>query len=131
MTDPAIENWQAWKRRTLIGFVFLSVALGIAIPFLSKGSWGYAALRFFVAVALSVLSLLWCIADGGVKNLRLGRVVLTTVILVPYVGVPIYVFQRRGLKDGAVMITKIIGFVLLLLAVFGTTREAVMTVLTS
>ena len=131
MTDSAIENWQAWKQRTLFGFVILSVVLGVAIPLISKESWSYVALRFFAAVALSSLSFFWCIADGGVKDLRLGRVILTTVILVPYVGVPIYVFYRKGLKEGAITIAKMIVFVFLLLALFAATRAAVTTVLSN
>lgn len=131
MNGQINEDWAAWKRRTLIGFVVLAMALGAVMPLLSKDSWSYATFRYFAVVALSVLSLFWCVADGGFSNLRAGRIIMTTIILVPYVGVPIYVFQRRGLKQGMVMMVRIIAFVFLMAAIFGVTWNAVMAMLSN
>jgi len=124
-------NWQAWKRRILIGFFVFSVALRAILPFVSKGSLSYAVFKYFVIVALSSLSLFWCIADGGFSGLRMQRLLILMIILVPYVGVPIYVFQRKGLKLGALMMGRILVFVLFLLVIFGATNISVATALSN
>ena len=46
---------------------------------------------------LFALGTAWCIADAGQRGHRIGRVATLLLVLVFIVGLPVYLFQTRGL----------------------------------
>jgi hypothetical protein len=92
-SEPSVD-YAAQKRRIVMLLLGYSTLLGIISCFLPEAK---TPLDFLVGLPLLILGIMWCTADATQRNHRIGRVMKWLLILLFIVGMPIYLFQTRGL----------------------------------
>lgn len=82
------------KRRILVLLLVYSAVLGIVGCFLPEED---KSLNFIVSLPWLILAVSWCFADAAERDHRIGLITKSLLIFMLIVGLPIYLFQTRGL----------------------------------
>lgn len=82
------------KRRIVMLLLAYSSILGIISYFLPEEN---TPLDFVVGLPVLILGISWCFIDAAERDYRIGRLTLLLLILLFIVGLPIYLFQTRGI----------------------------------
>ena len=101
-SQPA-EDFSKAKRRRLIWILALAVVAGIASEVFTDAERELLVLE---AIGFAALVASWCSVDARERGDRIGKLQFIAIILIPIIGLPVYLFRTRGLR----------GFVSILLA---------------
>ncbi|MEZ6128815.1 MAG: hypothetical protein R3C59_09045 [Planctomycetaceae bacterium] len=91
--DPAVQ-YAPKKRRILVLLLAYSAILGFISCFLPEED---SPLDFIVSLPLLILAISWCFTDAAERDHRIGRFTKFLLIFLFIVGMPIYLFQTRGI----------------------------------
>ena len=120
--DSHPDTAASLKRQKLILLVVMLLLSGIfgvldsvyaSTPSWEKTSFILDTLSF--AFCLSV----WCGCDAQLRGFRLSRGLRWTIILIAFIGFPIYAFKSRGRKGWSLLGLGVLFFLLLLVASVG------------
>ncbi len=92
-SEPSVD-YAAKKRRVVMLLLAYSAILGIISCFLPEED---TPLDFIVGLPLLILGISWCFTDAAERDHRIGRLTKLLLILLFIVGLPIYLFQTRGI----------------------------------
>lgn len=109
-------NWtrsKAWSHYLLVA---LFLVLGPFMVLVARESIVFTLLQLIASLSLLLLIFLWCLSDSLEGDYPMGKWVALAILLVPYIGVPIYFLRGRGLSRGLQMLGKAILFSLFLAA---------------
>lgn len=84
----------ARKRRIVMMLLAYSAILGVISCFLPEEA---SALDGIVSLPILILGISWCFADAAQRGHRIGRLTIILLIFLFIVGLPIYLFQTRGI----------------------------------
>lgn len=87
-------DYAAKKRRIAMLLIAYSAIMGILICFISENN---KLLEFIVGLPVLILGISWCFTDAAQRNHRIGSLGKLLLILLFIVGLPIYLFQTRGI----------------------------------
>jgi len=96
------------KRMIVLLLLGYSALLGVIVCFLPTDDTQLGAIT---SLPLLVLGIMWCSSDAAERHHRIGRFTMVLLIFLFVVGLPIYLFQSRGIAA-----FKPIAFVILLAA---------------
>lgn len=91
--EPSVD-YAPKKRRIVMMLIAYSAILGIISCFLPEED---TPLDFIVALPLLILGISWCFTDAAERDHRIGRLGKLLLILLFIVGLPMYLFQTRGI----------------------------------
>ena len=86
--------YAAKKRRVVMLLLVYSAILGILFCFLPEED---TPIDFIVTLPLLILAISWCFTDAAERDHRIGPRMRLLLILLFIVGLPIYLFQTRGI----------------------------------
>jgi hypothetical protein len=92
-SEPAVD-YAAKKRRIVMLLVAYSAIFGIISCFLPDET---TLLDFIAGLPFLILGIMWCATDATERNHRIGQLMMLLLVLLFIVGMPIYLFQTRGL----------------------------------
>lgn len=90
--DPPFD-YRAKKQRVIYFAVCYSLIHGIVICFLPQED---SALDLLVGFPFLICGILWCYTDAAERGSRIGVITRLLLIFVFVVGLPLYLFQSRG-----------------------------------
>jgi len=82
------------KRRIVMLLLGYSAVLGVISCFLPEED---TPLDVIFGFPLLVLGISWCFMDAAERGCRIGRIVQLLLVLLFIVGLPVYLFQTRGI----------------------------------
>jgi hypothetical protein len=106
--QPISLCWR--KRYCLIGILALFLISGVLFPFVHKDPNIDSLMTFLVAFLFTVLTLLWCKYDSFERGCRIRPRLTVCIVLLAFVGVPIYLFLTRGWRAFASLVLMILFF---------------------
>jgi hypothetical protein len=108
--DPGAEveeiNFAVRKRRVVWMLLAYSAILGVIMYFLPDEE---TPGDFIIGLPILILGIWWCYIDAEERGDRIGGLLRWVLVLLFFVGFPVYVFRSRGVRGYAT-----IGFTLLL-----------------
>ena len=93
-SDRFVDH-SAQKFRIVVLLLAYSGVLGIMVCFLPEEA---GPLDLIAGFPLLVLGISWCYTDAAERDHRLGRCTRLLLILLFIVGLPVYLFQSRGIR---------------------------------
>lgn len=98
------------KYLVLLAMLLVSAVSGGAWALMAAGSPGERLLRLGQAAALLILVLMWCHFDSAERGRNLPKWLAILIVLVAFIGLPVYLLRSRGVFGGLVTISKAVVF---------------------
>lgn len=104
------------KRRTIRDGFLLVTLLSILADIVVSEDVAFG-LTLLAALACSYFCLKWCLFDSQERHAQVGKFIRIVVLLIPLIGMPLFLLRTRGLRLGLIAIGKLILLATLITAI--------------
>jgi hypothetical protein len=109
--SQSTEDFAKAKRHRLLWMLGLAVASGIASEVFADAERELVLLE---AIGFAALVASWCSVDARERGGRIGKGQFVTIVLIPVIGLPVYLFRTRGLRGFLSILLALLFYALLI-----------------